>query len=149
MGRRIFVFLQIFSSFRAVLTSIRIFHDSIEVQELAPQYHQNETEEVKLGGVLSEFRTALQEEIQAARVFESSNAVELKNGRRIAKVGKNFQYLFEIENALNLPGDTPGDLLIPGNPPISVIIVSIEGLAITISIDGGKSIGLRFRQRCV
>jgi hypothetical protein len=101
---------------------------------LAPQYHENETEEVKLDGVLSEFRTALQEEIQAARVFESSNAVELKNGRRIAKVGKNFQYLFEIENALNLPGDTPGDLLIPGNPPISVIIVSIEGLAITISI---------------
>ncbi|MCD4669382.1 MAG: hypothetical protein K8S14_02930, partial [Actinomycetia bacterium] len=88
----------------------------------------------KLDGVLGEFRTALQEEIQAARVFESSSAVELKNGRRIAKVGKNYQYLFEIENALNLPGDTPGDLLVPGNPPINVIIVSIEGLAITISI---------------
>ncbi|MBW2642637.1 MAG: AAA family ATPase [Deltaproteobacteria bacterium] len=42
--------------------------------------------------------------------------------------------MFEIENALNLPGDTPGDLLVPGSPPISVIIVSIEGLAITISI---------------
>ena len=94
----------------------------------------SKTEEVNLDGVLGEFRTALQEEIQAARVFESSNAVELKNGRRIAKVGKNYQYLFEIENALNLPGDTPGDLLIPGSPPISVIIVSIEGLAITISI---------------
>ena len=100
----------------------------------------NETEEVELDGVLSEFRTALQEEIQAARVFESSNAVELKNGRRVAKVGKNFQYLFEIENALNLPGDTPGDLLVPSSPPINVIIVSIEGLAITISIpeDLGK-----------
>ncbi|MCK4528996.1 ATP-binding domain-containing protein, partial [candidate division WOR-3 bacterium] len=89
---------------------------------------------VKLDGVLGEFRTALQEEIQAARAFESSNAVQLRNGRRIAKIGKNFQYLFEIENALNLPGDTPGDLLIPDNPPINVIIVSIEGLAITISI---------------
>jgi len=101
---------------------------------LALQHNRNKTEEVNLDGVLGEFRTALQEEIQAARVFESSNAVELKNGRRIAKVGKNYQYLFEIENALNLPGDTPGDLLIPGSPPISVIIVSIEGLAITISI---------------
>ena len=101
---------------------------------MTPQNIKTETDEVKLDGVLGEFRTALQEEIQAARVFESSNAVELKNGRRIAKVGKNYQYLFEIENALNLPGDTPGDLLIPGNPPINVIIVSIEGLVITISI---------------
>ena len=101
---------------------------------MALQHIKNETEEVKLDGLLSQFRTALQEEIQAARIFESSNAVELKNGRRIAKVGNNYQYLFEIENALNLPGDTPGDLLIPGNPPINVIIVSIEGLAITISI---------------
>ncbi len=100
---------------------------------MAPQHIKNETEEVNLVGVLAEFRTALQEEIQAARVFESSNAVELKNGRRIAKIGKNYQYLFEFENALNLPGDTPGDLLIPGSPPINVIIVSIEGLAITIS----------------
>ena len=101
---------------------------------MTPQNIKTETDEVKLDGVLGEFRTALQEEIQAARVFESSNAVELKNGRRIAKVGKNYQYLFEIENALNLPGDTPGDLLIPGNPPINIIIVSIEGLVITISI---------------
>ena len=101
---------------------------------MAPQHLNSETEEVTLSGILGEFRIALQEEIQAARVFESSNAVELKNGRRIAKVGKNFQYLFEIENALNLPGDTPGDLLVPGSPPINVIIVSIEGLAITISV---------------
>jgi len=91
-------------------------------------------DEIRLEGTLSEFRTALQEEIHAASIFESSNAVELRNGRRIAKVGKNYQYLFEIENALNLPGDTPGDLLIPGNQPINVIIVSIDGLAITISI---------------
>lgn len=101
---------------------------------MAPNQDNIETEEVKLDGVLSEFRTALEEEIRAARVFESSNAVELKNGRRIAKVGKSVQYLFEIENALNLPGDTPGDLLVPGNPPLNVIIVSIEGLAITVSV---------------
>ena len=90
--------------------------------------------EVELFGVLAEFRTALREEIQAARTLESSSAIELRNGRKIAQIGKNYQYLFEIENALNLPGDTPGDLIIPGNPPINVIIVSIEGLAITISI---------------
>jgi len=104
------------------------------VLKLATQNIKTETDEVRLDGVLDEFRTALQEEIQAARVFESSNAVQLKNGRRIAKIGKNFQYLFEIENALNLPGDTPGDLLIPDKPPINIMIVSIEGLVITVSI---------------
>ncbi len=96
---------------------------------MAPQQDR-----VELEGVLAEFRTALEEEINAARVFESSNAVDLMNGRRIAKIGKNYQYLFEIENALNLPGDTPGDLIVPGNPPLNVIIVSIEGLAITVSV---------------
>ena len=104
------------------------------VRKLATQNIKTETDEVRLDGVLDEFRTALQEEIQAARVFEYSNAVQLKNGRRIAKIGKNFQYLFEIENALNLPDDTPGDLLIPDNPPINVMIVSIEGLVITVSM---------------
>jgi len=37
---------------------------------LAPQQIKSETEEVKLDGVLGEFRTALQEEIQAARALE-------------------------------------------------------------------------------
>ena len=101
---------------------------------MAIPYRKDKADEVKLEGILDEFRTALREEIQAARAFESSNAVELKNGRRIAKLGNNFQYLFEIENALNLPGDTPGDLLVQGSPPINVTIVSIDGLAITISI---------------
>ena len=82
---------------------------------------------IALVGKLDEFRTALQEEINAARAFESSNAVELRNGRQIAKLGKSYQYVFEIENALNLPGDTPGDLLVPDHPPLNVIIVSIEG----------------------
>lgn len=109
---------------------------------MAPPHINNKSEEVKLEGVLDEFRTALQEEMKAVRAFESSNAVVLKNGRRIAKVGKSFQYLFEIENALNLPGDTPGDLLIPGSPPLNVFIISIDGLAITLSIqeDLGKDV---------
>jgi len=100
--------------------------------------------EVILSGVLAEFRIALREEIQAARTLESSNAIELRNGRKIAQIGRNHQYLFSIENVLNLPGDTPGDLIVPGNPPINVIIVSIEGLAVTISVpeDIGKFVPL-------
>ena len=93
-----------------------------------------EPEEVELPDVLSEFRIALQNEIEAARRQESSSAVPLINGRRIAQVGQNFQYLFTIENALNLPGDAPGDLYLPKHAPISVIIISVDGLAITISV---------------
>ena len=93
-----------------------------------------ETETVGLDGVLGEFRDALNEEIQTSRIFEASNTIGLKDGKRIAKFGNNYQYLFEIDKALNLPGDTPGDLLVPQTPPISVIIVSIDGSAITVSI---------------
>lgn len=95
---------------------------------------KNYQSEVKLSGVLSEFRIALNEEIEAARRHESSSAVPLINGRRIAQIGRNFQYIFQIENVLNFPGDAPGDLYLPGCSPLNVIIVSIDGLAITLSL---------------
>jgi len=97
-------------------------------------------DEVFLTGVLDEFRTALRMEIDAARRHESTSAVCLINGRRIAQVGSNYQYVFDIENALNLPGDAPGDLYVPGHPPFDVIIISVDGMAITISVpqDLGK-----------
>ena len=93
-----------------------------------------EQEEVQLSGKLAEFRTALQEEIEASRRNASSNAVPLINGRRIAQVGASFQYVFDVENVLNLPGDTPGDLYIQGRSPLEVIIISIDGMTITLSI---------------
>ena len=93
-----------------------------------------EQEEVQLSGKLAEFRTALQEEIEASRRNASSNAVPLINGRRIAQVGASFQYVFDVENVLNLPGDTPGDLYIQDRSPLEVIIISIDGMTITLSI---------------
>ena len=97
---------------------------------------------VPLTGILSEFRIALYNEIEAATNNASSTAVPLINGRKIAQVGSSYQYLFDVENALNLPGDTPGDLFIPNLSPIEVVIISIEGMAITLSIpeDLGKFI---------
>ncbi len=91
-------------------------------------------EQIVLPEILSEFRTALLQEISAATTNASSSAVPLINGRKIAQVGGSFQYIFDIENALNLPGDTPGDLHIPGRSPIEVVIISVEGMAITLSI---------------
>ncbi len=91
-------------------------------------------EEVPLRGFLAEFRTALRAEIDAASRHASSAAVPLVNGRRIAQVGGWFQYAFDIENPLNLPGDTPGDLHVPNRAPLAVSVISTEGSSITLSI---------------
>jgi len=91
-------------------------------------------DKVPLTGILAEFRTALIDEIDAARRHESSSAVPLVNGRRIAQIGGNFQYTFEIENLLNLPGDTPADLNVPGFSRQEVSVVAISGMVITISV---------------
>ena len=74
-------------------------------------------QEIPLSGRLGEFRTALREEIEAARRNESSSAIGLINGRRIAQIGGSYQYAFDVENLLNLPGDAPGDLYLQGYPP--------------------------------
>lgn len=95
---------------------------------------ESKNEEAPLSGVLEEFRAALRSEIDYSRRNASSSAVQLLNGRRIAQVGSNYQYLFDIENVLNLPGDAPGDLFVPGKASIDVIIVSVDGMAITVSV---------------
>lgn len=91
-------------------------------------------DEVPLTGILAEFRTALQEEIAAARRQAAGNAVPLANGRRIAQVGSAYQYIFAIENVLNLPGDAPGDLYVPERAPLEVTVISVDGMAITLSV---------------
>lgn len=96
-------------------------------------------EEIILSGMLAEFRTALLQEIDAAKRSASSSAVPLINGKRIAQIGGSYQYVFDIESALNLPGDVPGDLLVPGHSPLEVVVISIEGMSVTLSIP--KDIG--------
>lgn len=90
--------------------------------------------EVALSGVRAEFREALRQEIDAARRNATSAAVPLVNGRRIAQVGSGFQYIFDVDSVLNAPGDAPGDLIVAGQPPVEVIIISVDGLAATISV---------------
>lgn len=98
-----------------------------------------ENEEVILSGRLAEFRTAILQEIEAAKRSASSSAVPLINGKRIGQIGGSYQYVFDIESALNLPGDVPGDLLVPGHSPLEVVVISIEGMTVTLSIP--KDIG--------
>lgn len=91
-------------------------------------------QEVPLSGDLAQFRTALREEIDAARKAASSSAIPLVNGRRIGQGAFGHQYLFTVESALNLPDGTPGDLMIPDHPPLEATVISIDGMAITLSL---------------
>jgi hypothetical protein len=63
-----------------------------------------------------------------------SSAVPLTNGRKIGQVGVAFQYAFTIDSVLNVPGDAPGDLIVPGKERLPTTIISTEGLTITISV---------------
>jgi hypothetical protein len=52
-----------------------------------PQANQ----EVALSGVLAEFRTALREEMEAAKRSAASSGVRLLDGRRVGRVGGSTQ----------------------------------------------------------
>jgi AAA domain len=94
----------------------------------------SEEHEVELHGLLWEFREALRDELEAARRASASGAIQLLNGRRIAQVGGAYQYLFLVESALNAPDDSPGDLYVAGQRPIETTVISVEGLAVTLSV---------------
>ena len=97
-------------------------------------FEQEEGDEVPLSGVLAEFRIALREEIAAASHEARASAVALVNGHRLAQVAGGWQYKFQIESPLNMPGDTPGDLQLPNRAPIEVTVISVEALTIVLSV---------------
>ena len=94
-----------------------------------------DSSEPELIGKLAEFRSALQEEIEAARRNERSSAVQLTNGKLIGQAAGGFQYAFDIDNALNAPEDSPGDLHVGGRPQLAVTVISVVGLSVTLSVD--------------
>src|SRR5262249_35175504 len=97
--------------------------------------------EVALSGLLEEFRTALREEIEAARRSAVASGGQLFDGRRVGRSACSSQYGFRVESALNLPDDSPGDLHVPGRSgrPVETTVVAIDGMAITLSV--GEELG--------
>ena len=85
--------------------------------------------------LLDEFRTALQDEIEAARRNASSSAIPLTDGHKVDQQGSAFQYAFLIDSVLNAPDGAPGDLIVPGKAPMAVTIVSVKGLRLLISVE--------------
>ena len=89
---------------------------------------------VGLSGVRAEFRTALQAEIEAGERAIATTAVALQAGRRIGRLAGAVQYVFDATLAIIVPGDTPGELIVEGVPPLPAAVVSVEGLDVTLSL---------------
>lgn len=87
-----------------------------------------------LSGVRAEFRIALEAEIDAAMRTASSGAIALVNGRRLDGLASSRQYVFSAVSILNVPSDSPAELLIEGREPLDAIVISVEDLAVTISV---------------
>jgi hypothetical protein len=101
-------------------------------------------QEKPLPPLLEEFRTALREEIEAAKRTASLAAVELISGRRVGAYAGSVQYQFLVESPLNLPDDSPADLFVSGHPGrIEATIVSVSGFVVVVSVpvDLGEFIG--------
>jgi len=92
-------------------------------------------EEISLPPLLDDFRKALKDEIEVAKRNSSYSAIPLSNGHQVAQLGSAFQYAFLIDTVLNAPDGAPGDLLVPGKPPLEVTIVSTEGLRLVVSVN--------------
>ena len=82
---------------------------------------------------LEAFRTALHEEMDTARKGAGSSAVTLLNGKRI-NAGARVLYLFRLESPLDAMDDAPADLAV-GDRRVAAIIVSLDGLAVTLSVE--------------
>jgi hypothetical protein len=73
---------------------------------------REEEPKAQLSGVRAEFRLALEAEIEAAIRSAASSAVPLVNGRRLDGLASSFQYIFSAVSILNVPSDSPAELLI-------------------------------------
>ncbi len=101
---------------------------------MAEQQDQSRISTPPRAQLLAEFANALKDEVDEATKQSARGAVPLRNGRLIAKIGGSCQYLFTAETAFSLPGDTPGDLIVPGRAHLEATVVSVEGLTVIVSV---------------
>jgi AAA domain len=98
------------------------------------QRHEDKEAEVPLSGVRAEFRTALRAEIEAAKRAVAPSVIPLEAGRRMGRLAGVVQYVFSTAAAISVPSDSPGELVVEGLPPVDAVVVSVEGLDVTVSV---------------
>ena len=96
------------------------------------QDKQPVSERIELKGILSEFRDALEEEIDKIKKSGQSSTL-LFGGRRIESHGSDLWYRFNVEYVPSLPADTPCKLII-GKDQFDVTVISFEENSIVISV---------------
>lgn len=95
------------------------------------QDKQHVPDRVELKGILSEFRDALEEEIDKIKKSGQSSTL-LFGGRQIESHGADLWYRFNVEYVPSLPADTPCKLVI-GKDQFDVTVISYEENSIVIS----------------
>jgi hypothetical protein len=90
--------------------------------------------EIPLSGVRAEFRTALRAEIEAANRAVATPVTPLEAGRKMGRLADVFQYVFSATSAISVPSDSPGELIIEGLSPLEAVVISVEGLDVTLSV---------------
>jgi hypothetical protein len=90
--------------------------------------------EIPLSGVRAEFRAALRAEIEAAKGAVATSVIPLEAGRKVGRLADAFQYVFSATSAIGVPSDSPGELMIDELPPLGAVVVSVEGLDVTVSV---------------
>lgn len=88
-------------------------------------------ERIELTGFLSEFRDALEEEIEKIKKSGQSSTL-LFGGRQIESHGADHWYRFNVEYVPSLPADTPCKLII-GKDQFDVTVISFEENSVVIS----------------
>lgn len=94
-------------------------------------FEKNKEPKVPLQGFLSEFRNALEEEINKIENNGQSSTL-LFGGRQIESHGSDLWYRFNIEYVPSLPADTPCKLVI-GKEQFDVTVISFEENSVVIS----------------
>ena len=95
------------------------------------QGKQCASDRVELKGFLSEFRDALEDEIDKIKKSGQSSTL-LFGGRQIESHGADLWYRFNVEYVPSLPADTPCKLVI-GKDQFDVTVISYEENSIVIS----------------
>lgn len=88
-------------------------------------------EKIPLNGRLSEFRQALEEEIDEVKKSGASSTL-LNNGQKMEGRNGEYWYRFDVEYLPNLPADTPCKLKI-GNEQFDVTVISFEDNSLMLS----------------
>ena len=102
--------------------------------DLPLRRHEDRDAEIALSGVRAELRAALRAEIEAVQRGVAMSATALEAGRRIGRVADAVQYVFSATSVISVPSDAPGELIIEGRSPLPAVVISVEGLDVTVSV---------------